>query len=214
MLEKATLMDGDINMGLRDRRHLQEYMTFAHWQKLINTWNDHNTTKISQMLHVPNYINLHTRRKEQCYGVLQRKGQVIAKIYHLSDDEDERPHFHYRRPNGTEVMISLTGAHYLISDTIERYVNFYNKQRPCHAIGYDTPNHYYQRYQRGELEKKDTFSKRVLTTEPKFVQKRRRQKLKEKENQGAEGVPEAVSTSENEKEEKMSLVSTSEKEES
>ena len=113
MLEKATLMDGDVNMGLRDRRHLQEYMTFAHWQKLINTWNDHNTTKISQMLHVPNYINLHTRRKEQCYGVLQRKGQVIAKIYHLSDDEDERPHFHYRRPNGTEVMISLTGAHYL-----------------------------------------------------------------------------------------------------
>ena len=79
---------------------------------------------------------------------------------------------------------------------------------------YDTPNHYYQRYQRGEMEKKDTFSKRVLTTEPKFVQKRRRQKLKEKENQGAEGVPEAVSTSENEKEEKMSLVSTFEKEES
>ena len=101
-----------------------------------------------------------------------------------------------------------------IRDTIERYVNFYNKQRPCYAIGYDTPNHYYQRYQRGEMEKKDTFSKRVLTTEPKFVQKRRRQKLKEKENQGAEGVPEAVSTSENEKEEKMSLVSTSEKEES
>ena len=69
-------------------------------------------------------------------------------------------------------------------------------------------------YQRGELEKIDTFSKRVLTTEPKFVQKRRRQKLKEKENQGAEGVPEAVSTSENEKEEKMSLVSTPEKEDS
>ncbi len=101
-----------------------------------------------------------------------------------------------------------------IRDMIERYVNFYNKQRPCYAIGYDTPNHYYQRYQRGELEKKDTFSKRILTTEPKFVQKRRRQKLKEKENQGAEGAPEAVSTSENGKEEKMSLVSTSEKEES
>ena len=83
-----------------------------------------------------------------------------------------------------------------------------------YAIGYDTPNHYYQHYQRGELEKKDTFSKRILTTEPKFVQKRRRQKLKEKENQGAEGAPEAVSTSENGKEEKMSLVSTSEKEES
>ena len=84
-----------------------------------------------------------------------------------------------------------------IHDTVERYVNFYNKQRPCYAIGYDTPYHYYQRYQRGELEKKDTFSKRVLTTEPKFVQKRRQQKIKEKENQGVEGIPEIVSTSEN-----------------
>ena len=53
--------------------------------------------------------------------------------------------------------------------TIERYVNYYNKQRPCYAIGYDNPNHYYQRFQRGELEQKDTFSKRVLTTEPKFI---------------------------------------------
>ena len=84
-----------------------------------------------------------------------------------------------------------------IRDTIERYVNFYNKQRPCYAIGYDTPNHYYQRYQRGELERKDTFSKRVLTAEPKFLQKRRRQKLKEKENQGVESAQDTVSTSEN-----------------
>jgi len=84
-----------------------------------------------------------------------------------------------------------------IHDTIERYVNFYNKQRPCYAIGYDTPNHYYQRYQRGELERKDTFSKRILTTEPKFVQKRRHQKLKEKENQGVESAQDTVSTSEN-----------------
>ena len=84
-----------------------------------------------------------------------------------------------------------------IHDTIERYVNFYNKQRPCYAIGYDTPNHYYQRYQRGELERKDTFSKRILTTEPKFVQKRRHQKLKEKENQGVESAQDTVPTSEN-----------------
>ena len=70
-------------------------------------------------------------------------------------------------------------------------------QRPCYAIGYDTSNHYYQRYQRGELERKDTFSKRILTTEPKFVQKRRHQKLKEKENQGVESAQDTVSTSEN-----------------
>ena len=79
---------------------------------------------------------------------------------------------------------------------------------------YDTPDHYYQRYQRGELERKDTFSKRVLTTEPKFVQKRRKKAAEEKENKGSEGVSEAVSTPENVNEEKMSLVSTDEKEES
>ena len=69
-------------------------------------------------------------------------------------------------------------------------------------------------FQRGELEKKDTFSKRVLTTEPKFVQKRKQQKLRDKENQGIEGIQMTVSTSENGNGEKMSLVSTAEKEES
>ena len=101
-----------------------------------------------------------------------------------------------------------------IRNTIESYVAFYNKQRPCYAIGYDTPDHYYQRFQRGELEKKNTFSKRVLTTEPKFVQKRKQQKLRGKENQGIEGIQMTVSTSENGNGEKMSLVSTAEKEES
>lgn len=101
-----------------------------------------------------------------------------------------------------------------IRDTIERYVDFYNKQRPCYAIGYDTANHYYQRYQRGELERKDTFSKRVLTTEPKFVQKKRQKKVKEEENQGMASSSAVVSASENEKEEKMSQMSTSENAES
>lgn len=54
-----------------------------------------------------------------------------------------------------------------------RYVAFYNRQRPCFAIGYDTPDNYCKRFYRGELEKKDTFSKRILTEEPKFVQKRK-----------------------------------------
>lgn len=38
---------------------------------------------------------------------------------------------------------------------IERYVKFYNRQRPSYALGYDTPDNYYRRYQRGELEKKE-----------------------------------------------------------
>ncbi len=56
---------------------------------------------------------------------------------------------------------------------LEDYVTFYNKQRPCYALGYDTPDHYYKRYQKGELEHKDTFANRELTEVPKFVQKKK-----------------------------------------
>ena len=57
-------------------------------------------------------------------------------------------------------------------EIIERYIKFYNTQRPCYALGYDTPDHYYQMYIQNEIEHKDTFSNRVLTDVPKFVQKR------------------------------------------
>ena len=60
-----------------------------------------------------------------------------------------------------------------VKDVLCRYVDFYNRQRPCFAIGYDTPDNYCKRCSRGELEKKDTFSKRILTEDPKFVQKRK-----------------------------------------
>lgn len=60
-----------------------------------------------------------------------------------------------------------------VKDVLCRYVAFYNRQRPCFAIGYDTPDNYCKRFYRGELEKKDTFSKRILTEEPKFAQKRK-----------------------------------------
>lgn len=57
--------------------------------------------------------------------------------------------------------------------TIKRYVKYYNTQRPCFAIGYDTPENYRERYYKGELSRKNTFDGRKLTSEPKFVQKRR-----------------------------------------
>ena len=60
-----------------------------------------------------------------------------------------------------------------VRDLVDRYVIYYNSQRPCYALGYDTPDRYYKRYVNGELEKKDTFSKRILSEEPKFVRKRR-----------------------------------------
>ena len=57
--------------------------------------------------------------------------------------------------------------------TIERYVKYYNTQRPCFAIGYDTPENYRKRYYKGELPRKQTFENRVLSPDPKFVQKKR-----------------------------------------
>ena len=74
-----------------------------------------------------------------------------------------------------------------VKSVLDRYVKFYNEQRPCYAIGYDTPVNYRKRYYRGELERKNTFDSRILTEEPKFIQKRRKQ-----------AHPEFVSTSENE----------------
>lgn len=82
-------------------------------------------------------------------------------------------------------------------DIIKAYVDYYNQKRPSYAIGYDTPDNYYRRYIRGELEHKDTFSKRVLSPEPKFVQQKRT-------NTDKQSISEAVSTSEKENERKTS----------
>ena len=62
-----------------------------------------------------------------------------------------------------------------VRDCIDKYVTFYNENHPCFAIGYDTPANYRRRYYKGELEVKDTFSKRQLSEVPKFVQKRRKE---------------------------------------
>lgn len=62
---------------------------------------------------------------------------------------------------------------------LDTYVEFYNKHRPCYAIGYDTPAGYRKRFFKGELPRKNTFENRVLTAEPKFVQKRRKQAASE-----------------------------------
>lgn len=84
---------------------------------------------------------------------------------------------------------------------MEKYVRFYNEQRPCFAIGYDTPSNYRRRYNKGEIGCKDTFEKRKLTTEPKFVQRRRDKALCEN-NLGN------VSTFENANEAKILRLST------
>lgn len=42
---------------------------------------------------------------------------------------------------------------------------------------YDTPENYRKRYDKGEIKCKETFEKREVSTEPKFVQERRSEKL-------------------------------------
>ena len=56
------------------------------------------------------------------------------------------------------------------------YIDFYNAKRPCYALNYDTPDHYYQRYMNGEIEYKNTFNSRVLDETPKFIRERRNNK--------------------------------------
>lgn len=65
--------------------------------------------------------------------------------------------------------------------TIKSYVDYYNKRRPSYALGYDTPDNYYRRFQRGEIKQRDTFSGRILTTEPKYVQKKRKKNAEKQE---------------------------------
>lgn len=60
-----------------------------------------------------------------------------------------------------------------VKEVIDRYVKYYNEQRPCYAIGYDTPANYRRRFNKGEIPRKDTFSKRQPSPFPKFVGKRK-----------------------------------------
>lgn len=55
---------------------------------------------------------------------------------------------------------------------VSEYVDYYNSMRPCYALGYRTPDRFLNDYVQGIEDHKDTFSMRVLSDVPKFVQKR------------------------------------------
>lgn len=75
-----------------------------------------------------------------------------------------------------------------VKKTIEEYVNFYNNQRPSYSLGYVTPSHYLKMFLNGEIEHKDTFSKRELSKIPKFVKRKMEEKI-EMEKTAAENKP-------------------------
>ena len=55
---------------------------------------------------------------------------------------------------------------YYIRSAIGRYVDYYNEIRPCFAIGYSTPNDYYNQFRAGALSCKNTFEKRFESVLP------------------------------------------------
>lgn len=118
-LEKAMPLEHCVEMDLKNRQHLQKYLTFVHWHKLVNAWNAGNCIQVSPLLHVPRYIDLMTCKMECCRYSVMQKDNCLGTIFLDMDEEDERPHFHYRRQNGTEEMIALTGALYMEPVTAE-----------------------------------------------------------------------------------------------
>ncbi len=72
-----------------------------------------------------------------------------------------------------------------VAETIKDYVNYYNNRRPAYSLGYLTPRLFLQKFRDGEIEHKDTFSKRELSEIPKFVRKKMEEKIK-KENKDRE----------------------------
>ena len=59
-----------------------------------------------------------------------------------------------------------------LKQTITRYVDFYNTERPAYSLGYMTPKMFYKAFMDGKIEHRDTFSNRELSEIPKFVRKR------------------------------------------
>lgn len=71
--------------------------------------------------------------------------------------------FHVERCRSREEFRSL----------MKTYQTYYNNQRPCYAINYNTPEGYRCQYEQGLLPFLDTFEHRDPTPEPKFVRARR-----------------------------------------
>ena len=68
-----------------------------------------------------------------------------------------------------------------VAETIKNYVNYFNTRRPAYSLGYLTPALFLKKFKNGEIEHKDTFSKRELTEIPKFVRTKMEAKIQEEQ---------------------------------
>lgn len=76
------------------------------------------------------------------------------------------------------IDFALESSH-KVKETIKNYVNYYNTQRPAYSLGYLTPSMFLEKFRNGEIEHKDTFSKRELSEIPKFVRKKMEAQIEE-----------------------------------
>ena len=74
-----------------------------------------------------------------------------------------------------------------VEQCIKNYVLYYNSRRPSWALGYDTPDNYYKRFIKGEIEHRKTFENRVLSEIPKGRKKGKKPTFKN-ENKSNEPV--------------------------
>ena len=61
-----------------------------------------------------------------------------------------------------------------VEQYIRKYVVYYNSKRPSWALNYDTPDNYFRRFMKGEIEHHNTFENRILSEIPKGRRKTRK----------------------------------------
>ena len=107
------LVDSIGNLDLTTRMDLQDFLTTENWSRMISLWNENNKMQLSPYTHIPYYINL--IQYQDCAAPLSRREIAIlgASVY-VMEDQDQRPHFHYKRFNASPgICISLTEPKYL-----------------------------------------------------------------------------------------------------
>ena len=111
--DKPMLLDSVNNLDLTTRMDLQAFLTPESWKSLIETWNENNDQQLSPDTHIPYYINLLQYQDTAIVTTREEREHLGATLYVGVKDQDQRPHFHYERPDGSAVCVSLTASKYL-----------------------------------------------------------------------------------------------------
>ena len=110
--EKPMLLDSIGNLDLTTRMDLQDFLTPERWERMISLWNENNEQQLSPYTHIPYYINLR-QYQDMAITTTQKERTELGATLYIMEDQDQRPHFHYERQDGSVTCISLTDAEYL-----------------------------------------------------------------------------------------------------